>query len=351
MANLFLSQHWLGRARSGLLLGKCVSFMLQHDFPMTLRSVAFKATLHFFISSVFPADITRTMKYDAAVFHRDTYVSPFVLQTRIIMVHALGCFFRCPEAYEPEFLDYIDTLFSAILQSDQNVLLQIAVIHVLANHLPVINRNRLRVEVFYREAILKLFQSANGCNLLGLDETPASKSRLSSSGEEGDGLNDSEDSNASTETSNPSVVAATSAAPAKSVLIKLALIEMDHFSKIWYPQLHDSTIMYLQSNPGTSKVLSTNEGYGWRRWQWLTTREAPTFHQIRANRNIPTVPEISPPFILKKGLQLSAYHRSAEVALDPSQYKVAPKNKPALKISTHSFSKVTGKSPLLHDTY
>ncbi|KAJ1342631.1 hypothetical protein BSLG_002729 [Batrachochytrium salamandrivorans] len=165
-------------------------------FPSSIRCLAFQAVQEQFLS-LFPADFESHSSADGIdYFDIRIAVSPMIFESRIVYIHVISRFFSAPEARTLQFMDYIDRLFQAILNPTSHQLLVAAVVQALATQLPVTNRNRIRVECFYRHRILE-FLSEGTCNdqlsgekingsrcqsrLLSTDDTSQSKSRPLSS--------------------------------------------------------------------------------------------------------------------------------------------------------------------------
>ena len=69
------------------------------------------------------------------------------------MIFAIANCFCIPEANTDYFQRYIDELFLAILKANSHSLMISAVIDALTKNLPKTNRNRIRIEMFYRNQI------------------------------------------------------------------------------------------------------------------------------------------------------------------------------------------------------
>ncbi|KAH6592798.1 hypothetical protein BASA50_007849 [Batrachochytrium salamandrivorans] len=190
------AERWQERCLAARILGAASSTMNAPKFPSSIRCLAFQAVQEQFLS-LFPADFESHSSTDGIdYFDIRTTVSPMIFESRIVYIHAISRFFSAPEARTLQFMDYIDRLFQAILNPTSHQLLVAAVVQALATQLPVTNRNRIRVECFYRHRILE-FLSEGTCNdqlsgekingsrcqsrLLSTDDTSQSKSRPLSS--------------------------------------------------------------------------------------------------------------------------------------------------------------------------
>ncbi|KAH6576642.1 hypothetical protein BASA60_004435 [Batrachochytrium salamandrivorans] len=190
------AERWQERCLAARILGAASSTMNAPKFPSSIRCLAFQAVQEQFLS-LFPADFESHSSADGIdYFDIRIAVSPMIFESRIVYIHVISRFFSAPEARTLQFMDYIDRLFQAILNPTSHQLLVAAVVQALATQLPVTNRNRIRVECFYRHRILE-FLSEGTCNdqlsgekingsrcqsrLLSTDDTSQSKSKLLSS--------------------------------------------------------------------------------------------------------------------------------------------------------------------------
>lgn len=94
----------------------------------------------------------------AVVFPSITTIpfNPLHVEVRIQMIYAIAGCFNISECQYPLFLSYIDELFSTILQQNTHPLLSAAVVHTLSKYLAGTNRNRARIEQYYRQIIDEL---------------------------------------------------------------------------------------------------------------------------------------------------------------------------------------------------
>ncbi|KAJ3296006.1 hypothetical protein HK104_002087 [Borealophlyctis nickersoniae] len=238
--------------------------MLEPDFPPSLRKMAFNAVLDVFLR-VYPPELATTLKADPEAFDTTHYLPPQILKARIHMLHALSYFFGAPEAKTPQFMAYVDALFRALLASQVHHLLQTAVIHAICAHLPQTNRNRLRVETYFRPPIAEMTK---------LMEPP-----LEQEGEEG-----SEEAAAAPAQSTPAVT------------FHPALTgEIARFWAVWYPRAGDLQLVNVKPFP--EQMIRIAEGYANRRWQWLLTGNV----SMGEDGETPVVDQDAKRLALKKG--------------------------------------------------
>ncbi|KAJ3348678.1 hypothetical protein HDU91_006520, partial [Kappamyces sp. JEL0680] len=109
---------------------------------------------------IFP---TNTKKFkDPVTFDIRTSISKTKFDARIQMLYALAMCFGLPEALNDYFLAYIDRLMASILANNSHALIQSAVLQILAKYLPQTNRNRARIEQFYRSHVNHLLDLHEG---------------------------------------------------------------------------------------------------------------------------------------------------------------------------------------------
>jgi hypothetical protein len=177
-------------------------------------------------STYFPTKL-QDLSTKVTIFDTSEYQTPPMLQTRVHLIHAISKAFKCPEANSVEFMSYIDALFNALLRPDIHILLQIAVVHALHTSLPLTNRNRLRVDKYFKSRIIELSKL-----MFHFQSTGSLK--------------------------------------AKEVSLKSQLMkELHKFWTKWYPRPSDATIISeLGSLEQTGSKFA--EGYVQKRTQWIT---------------------------------------------------------------------------------
>jgi hypothetical protein len=135
-----------------LCLGTCLScFHNKEGFPAKSRRIAFQTILVEFFK-IFPSN-TAKFKKEASIFDIRSNISKATFDARIQLINALCLCFHLPEANEEQLLRYVDELFTSILKSNSHALLFSAVLEGLAKNLPKTNRNRIRIETYYRKPI------------------------------------------------------------------------------------------------------------------------------------------------------------------------------------------------------
>ncbi|KNC96380.1 uncharacterized protein SPPG_08279 [Spizellomyces punctatus DAOM BR117] len=217
---------WQNRCLAARILGESVSVMLSHDFPAKLRKFAFQTVLTQ-LSRAFPADLDSALKQDPTILDNSHYVPPHLFRCRIHFLHAAAYFFECPEALTPDVLGYVDRLISCLLGPKVHHYLQAAAIHAIHAHLPVTNRNRIRVEKLFRKPIVALSQ-----DFLTPDGTEPETGQ-----------------------------------PPKQALHPIITKELALFWAVWYQRPKDSQLVAIVPNP--EQMSRMFEGYAFRRWQWL----------------------------------------------------------------------------------
>lgn len=221
-----LIQIWNIRCLAARLLGECVGVMCSPEFPAGSRKSAFHAVFSQLVR-VFPADLGNILRRDPTALDSSHYVPPHQFRYRIHMLHASVCFLGCPEALTSATMGYMDRLLSNLLRPQVHHYLQAAAIHALHAHLPVTNRNRLRVEQIFREPIMRLS--------VGLFPT---------------------DQHAS------------GSPPGESTPIHgLVKKELALFWAVWYPKPADAQLRRVV--PSQDQLTRLTDGYAFRRWQLL----------------------------------------------------------------------------------
>ncbi|KAJ3017962.1 hypothetical protein HKX48_003248 [Thoreauomyces humboldtii] len=231
-------EQWNNRCLAARLLGELVDVMSDSHFPSRLRKAAFEAVLGQLLD-VFPQALGDSLQHDPTMFDALHYVTPQKFRRRVQMLDACGYFLSCAEASTAQTMGYLDRLLSSLLRHKVHHFLQASAIRAIHAHLPVTNRNRLRVERFFRTALQTL-----------------SDSGLST---EGGGQSDGT-------VTVPSVQDASPDGPTLHPLVKR---EIAKFWSVWFPRPDD---VQLKQIACTSDHLSrvNGGGYASRRWAWLS---------------------------------------------------------------------------------
>ncbi|KAJ3193443.1 hypothetical protein HK101_004836 [Irineochytrium annulatum] len=233
---------WRVRNLALTVLGKSMLLTEREGFPTKIRKLAFDSILAHF-NLVFNEQLRESMADNHHLFEASEYVLPQVFQPRVSVIYAIAECFRCPESKTAAFMHHIDSLFTYLLRPTVHPLLQAAVVHAINNHFQFDNRNRLRVEWFYRRPIAEIATTYKDAF----------------------------------KNTDPSEAPERSVAPHTPDLKKHGVTalrtEVFNFFRIWYPKLSDEKIVKL----GEMEEVATKlpDGYGMRRLQWLSQREKP----------------------------------------------------------------------------
>lgn len=204
-----------------ICLGTCLSCFHKTDgISAKSKRIAFKAILSEFFK-IFPSNTTK-FKQEASMFDIRSNISKFTFDARIQLIHALSLCFCLPEANEDYLLRYIDDLFTTILKSNSHALLHSAVLEALAKNLPKKNRNRIRIETYYRKPIDALITLHQG----------------------------------DMETNRPSLAH--------------LIASLNLFMSVWYPLPSDKSILFAQSLTGENMDLN---GYSLKRYDHLKEKD------------------------------------------------------------------------------
>ncbi|KAI9095893.1 hypothetical protein DFS34DRAFT_166252 [Phlyctochytrium arcticum] len=224
---------WQNRCFAARILGEAVPLMTATNFPPVLRKLAFQAVVDQLLQ-VFPANLDETLKNDPTALDSSHYLQPQVFRMRIHLLHAIAKFLPTPESKATQFAAYFDKLLSSLLRPKAHHYFQAAAVHIIHQHLPVTNRNRVRVEKLFRGAITELSHNALPPELL------------------------------------PSEPAATDSAepqPAKAMVNPVVAREIARFWSVWYPHTGDQKIVAIAPTP--EQMGRITGGYVHRRWRWL----------------------------------------------------------------------------------
>jgi hypothetical protein len=141
-------------------MGKIMSLLSSH-----VRRVAFKTILSQAVK-VYPNHLKETLATEPDLFVKSHYVSPSLFQSRIYLLAALSAFLASSDVCEPSFMDYLDTIWVAILQVNAHPLLQATVLKIINESLPRTNGNRLKVEKIFRPLVHLAIQDSKAHPLL-----------------------------------------------------------------------------------------------------------------------------------------------------------------------------------------
>ncbi|KAJ1558925.1 hypothetical protein HK096_000589, partial [Nowakowskiella sp. JEL0078] len=206
-------EFWKNRCLASLALAVCLPFC--DDLPLLDYSFSVLASQ---FTKLFPKDISTSLLADPSIFFASTYISHQSFHSRIYFLRSISHFFPLKVASSECFLAYIDALFVAILQPGVNAFLQIEVIRALHTHFPQTNRNRTRVELFYRKPIMGLVSTTDK------DKQPN---------------------------------------PPQLLLRK----EIGKFLSTWFLKTSDASLISIVPSP--DQLARINDGYANRRWAFL----------------------------------------------------------------------------------
>lgn len=133
-------------------MGCCVESL--KDLDPKWRQLAFQSTLTAFFEH-FPSQVSIL---NASLFDIRASISKSKFEARISLIHALAHYFNVPETMNSYFLSYIDALFVCILGTNSHPFLNAAVLNALCS-LGQTNRNRRRIEMYYRLPIQNIIDS------------------------------------------------------------------------------------------------------------------------------------------------------------------------------------------------
>ncbi|KAJ3172958.1 hypothetical protein HDU88_004416 [Geranomyces variabilis] len=228
---------WNNRCLAARILGELAETPSDPCDPPKWKKHALNAVLGQLLE-VFPAALGEQLKSDPSALESSHYTNPQRFRTRVHMLHASSCFLGCAEALTPSVMGYMDRLLATLLSPKVHHFFQAAAVHAIHAHLPVSNRNRLRVERFFREPIVRLSDLA--CEL------------------------DSAQANAGSAT--PAEPFAAGDAKAVHALVRK---EIDRFWSVWFPKPDDAQLKEIAC--ASDQVSRVNGmGYAARRWAWLS---------------------------------------------------------------------------------
>ncbi|KAJ3407855.1 hypothetical protein HDV05_005247, partial [Chytridiales sp. JEL 0842] len=289
------------------IAGETFSFVAKPFFPQPLRRLLLHSITAAFSKS-FPTVLNRTSSQStsassATALDDQDYQTSQILATRVHLIHAISKSFLLPESENVDFLNYIDELFSACLKPDAHILLQIAVVHVLHTNLPQTNRNRLRIERYYRSLLVELSKVMY-------------------------------------------TFVSTGTAKTKELSLKTHLLkELYLFWSKWYPRPSDTQLINEYTHD--DKQAKLGEGYAARRLQWIFKQQpqdvvTSTAKNSAKDSKAPMVEDVSQekqpvregrrdPYVEKEEKVLSYFEESGMVrSTRIKKGVILPHHKPAL---------------------
>jgi hypothetical protein len=137
-------------------LGLCIdSFQELESTNHSLVKHAFDTVMFNFLN-LFP-DSNKFL--DSKIFDPSANVTKLMFESRIQLISAISYFLDKKVNQTDGFYTYIDTLFSSVLKSNAHPLLLAVVVKAITKGFAKTNRNRLRVEKYYRKPIQLLLES------------------------------------------------------------------------------------------------------------------------------------------------------------------------------------------------
>ncbi|KAI8809955.1 hypothetical protein BJ742DRAFT_868198 [Cladochytrium replicatum] len=219
---------WTIRVTAALILGRTIPAMCASQNSSSLLQMSFNSVLSQFLS-VFPADLGDALLADPDKFSSSNFLSTRMVNSRIILIHAMAYFFPHPVSWTVEVIHYIDTLYAALLKPMVHPNLQSAVLHAIRANIPLTNQNRLRIETIFCPAVTDIIW-----------KTTSEKSHESE---------------------------LTLESRAQTVHKQLTL-EFGRFFNVWYLRPKDSQLLCMTSSP--EQTLHINDGYIHRRYKQLS---------------------------------------------------------------------------------
>lgn len=113
-------------------------------------------TVMFTFLNVFPDS---NCNIDSKIFEKSSNLTKLEFESRIQLISAISYFLDKKINQTDAFYSYIDTLFSSVLNSSAHPLMLAAVVKAVTKGFAKTNRNRLRVEKYYRKPIQLLIES------------------------------------------------------------------------------------------------------------------------------------------------------------------------------------------------
>ncbi|KAJ3150028.1 hypothetical protein HDU86_006752 [Geranomyces michiganensis] len=306
---------WSNRCVAARILGELAEMPANPGDPPKWKKHALNAVLGQLLE-VFPAALGEQLKADPTALDSSHYINPQRFRTRVHMLHASSCFLGCPEALTPSVMGYLDRLLATLLSSKAHHLLQAAAMHAIHAHLPVTNRNRLRVERFFREPMVKLSDLARELD--------------------------------SVQTTGSSAPAEPFPADAKT-MHPLVRKQMDSFWSVWFPQPDDA---HLKEIACTSDQVSRLNGVGYaaRRWAWLSMdnyrRSGKPFLDAGKRGQDKTAPEPYNPLAHDVALLQLRLFDSVAPALEPAKASSTYPRKESEEVAEESASETVDASTL-----
>ncbi|KAJ3333298.1 hypothetical protein HDU76_009624 [Blyttiomyces sp. JEL0837] len=237
------------RCLSTRALAATMVLISSDDFSEKIKLLAYKTLLNQFLRA-FAANLS---------MDEEEYVHPDVMRERVTYLNAFAHTFRLTELHERNITTLVDRLFVSLLQPHSNVALQIAVVNALALHLPVTNKNRLRIEDKYRRVLINLTKWETAALKLGDDDdaNEEQEEKEENSGEENSPEQRPEQ---------------------HSRLKEFLQSRISLFWSTWYPKPYDEELLEW-SVADETPLLKSTDGYCFRRCQWLTAKPHDAFQR------------------------------------------------------------------------